>query len=64
MICKLIGEGAAAATDDDDVKINRCNVRKYVVTIEPGDENKSCSTPSTNQYKHLTYSMCHATFDM
>ena len=63
MICKLIGEGAAAATDDDDVKINRCNVRKYVVIIEPGDENKS-STPFTNQYKHLIYSMCHAKFDM
>ena len=64
MICKLIGKGAASATDDNDVKINRCNVRKYVVTIEPGDETKSCSTPSTNQYKHLIYSMCHATFDM
>ena len=63
MICKQIGEGAAAATDDDGVKINRCNVRKYVVPIEPGDENKS-STPFINQYKHLTYSMCHATFDM
>ena len=58
MIRPLTGEG------EDEVKKKHCHFHLETVTFEHRHENKSCWACPKDQHKHLTYDICHMSYDI